>query len=67
MKKLTALTLAAFVAASAATAGGYSEPVVEAMPIVVEESSSSAGALLPLGLLLLFGLAISQKSSGTGA
>jgi hypothetical protein len=62
MKKL--IVAAAFVVAgSTAFAGGYSEPVVEAMPmeVVETESASSAGYIVPLLLLALVAAAVAAN------
>ncbi|OCX61068.1 hypothetical protein BFP70_16590 [Thioclava sp. SK-1] len=57
MKKIATLALVAGLSASTAFAGGYTAPVVEAEPVVVEGgSSSNAGILVPV--LLLLGVAI---------
>jgi len=57
MKKL-ALAVALAAAASTATAGSLSEPVVEA-PVVMEETqSSSAGAWLPILMILIVAAAV---------
>lgn len=56
MKKF-ALAAALVVGATSAFAGGLAEPVVEA-PVVAAATSSSAGILVPLILLVLVGAAI---------
>ncbi|QPM91445.1 hypothetical protein [Pseudooceanicola algae] len=50
MKKLVLAAVLAG-AATSATAGAYSEPVIEAPVIVEETTSSSSGIILPLILL----------------
>lgn len=60
MKKL-ALAAVITVVAGAAFAGGMEAPVMEIAPVVEEASGSSAGGLLvPLMLLLLVALAVSN-------
>ena len=59
MKKI-ALAAAMSVAASAAFAGNVSEPQVDVVE-VVEDSSSSSGALLPILALLIVGAAIASS------
>ena len=58
MKKL-ALAAVLSVAASHAFAGGLEEPMVEPVPVVIEEdtSSSSGGWIIPVLLLALVGVA----------
>ena len=58
MKRLFAATSVALFAASASLAGGMSEPVVEAEPVmepevVVSETGSSGGFVVPLMLVAL--------------
>jgi hypothetical protein len=61
MKKIATIALALGLTASTAFAGGYSAPVVEAEPVVVEGSSSSnAGLLIPA--LLVVGLIAAAAS-----
>ncbi|WP_168796812.1 hypothetical protein [Phaeovulum veldkampii] len=56
MNKFATIALALSLTAGTAFAGGYEAPVVEAEPVVVEgNSSSDAGILVPL--LLLVGIA----------
>ncbi len=60
MKKL-ALAAALTVVAGAAFAGGMDAPMMDMAPVVEEASGSSAGGLMvPLMLLLLVALAISN-------
>ncbi|MCF2871457.1 hypothetical protein L0664_10320 [Octadecabacter sp. G9-8] len=63
MKKF-ALAAAFGVAASTAFAGNMSEPVMEMAPVVVMEetagSSSGAGLIIPLILLALVAVAVSD-------
>ena len=62
MKKIAIITLALGLTASTAFAGGYSAPVVEAEPVVVEGSSSSnAGLLIPALLLGVIAAASSNS------
>ena len=59
MKKLVLAT--AFVgAASAASAGNMSDPVIEAPVIVEEATGSSAGAAIPLLLLIAVAAAVAS-------
>jgi len=61
MKKLATIALALGLSASTAFAGGYTAPVVEAEPVVVENSSSSnAGIIVPI--LLLVGIAVAASN-----
>ncbi|WP_330629393.1 hypothetical protein [Thioclava sp. FTW29] len=57
MKKLATLALVAGLSASSAFAGGYTAPVVEPEPVVVEQGSSSNAAIL-IPVLLLVGIAV---------
>ncbi|AJE44962.1 hypothetical protein [Celeribacter indicus] len=57
MKKFAAAAVFAL-AGSAAFAGGYSEPVIEAPVVVEETSSSSAGYVVPLLVLALVAAAV---------
>ncbi len=57
MKKLAAAAVFA-VAGTAAFAGGYSEPVIEAPVVIEETSSSSAGYIVPLLVLALVAAAV---------
>lgn len=59
MKKLATIALALGLSASTAFAGGYTAPVVEAEPVVVEGSSSSNAAIL-IPVLLLIGIAVAS-------
>ena len=61
MKKI-ALAAAVSLAASAAFAGNVAEPEVDVVE-VVEDSSSSSGALLPILALLLIGVVIASSDS----
>lgn len=61
MKKLATLALVLGLTATTATAGGYSVPVVEAVPVVAAASSSNPGLLVPA--LLLIGLLVAVSSS----
>ena len=61
MKKI-ALATAVSLAASAAFAGNVAEPEVDVVE-VVEDSSSSSGALLPILALLLIGAVIASSDS----
>ena len=67
MKKIATIALALGLTASTAFAGGYSAPVVEAEPVVVEGSSSSnAGLLIPALLVVgLIAIAASDSSDDT--
>jgi hypothetical protein len=59
MKKLVlAATLAG--AASMAQAGNYSDPVIEMPPMIEEASSSSSGIVVPLVILALALVAVSN-------
>lgn len=60
MKKLV-LAAALAAAASSATAGNLSEPMVEAPVIVEEANGSSSGWVLPLILLVLVGAAVASN------
>jgi hypothetical protein len=64
MKKLAIAATALSMMAGAAFAGGYSEPVVEPEPVVVEEAASSSNAawIIP-GLLLLGVIAAASSDS----
>ena len=65
MRKLLIASAIAAVTATSALAGGYVAPVVEAAPVVVEKgSSSSAGIWIPLALLLIIGVIVSQDDNG---
>ncbi|MER5171299.1 hypothetical protein [Thioclava sp. GXIMD2076] len=57
MKKIATLALVAGLSASTAFAGGYTAPVVEPEPVVVEKGSSSNAAIL-IPVLLLVGIAV---------
>jgi len=57
MKKL-ALAAVLSVAATAAFAGGYAEPILEPVVIVEETSSSAGGILVPLIALVLLAAAL---------
>ena len=61
MKKI-ALAAAMSLAASAVFAGNVAEPEVDVVE-VVEDSSSSSGALLPILALLLIGAVIASSDS----
>lgn len=60
MKKV-ALAVALSAAASTAFAGGLDEPVVEP-EIIVEDTGTAGGIIVPLMLLVLLGVAISQTN-----
>ena len=53
MKKIATLALVLGLTATTSFAGGYTAPVVEAEPVVVEESSSSNAGLLVPALLVI--------------
>lgn len=58
MKKIATIALALGLTATSAFAGGYTAPVVEPAPVVVEQSSSSnAGILIPVLLLVAVAVA----------
>ncbi|MEM9522728.1 MAG: hypothetical protein AAF982_01835 [Pseudomonadota bacterium] len=59
MKKI-ACAAAFSLAASTAFAGSYDDPIIEPEIIVEETSSSSAGILVPLALLVLLAVAVSN-------
>ncbi|MCB2095926.1 MAG: hypothetical protein KDE11_16120 [Rhodobacteraceae bacterium] len=63
MKKMATLAVVLGLSAGAAVAGGYSAPMVEAEPMVVQDASSSGAGLIVPAILLL-GLA-AAASSGT--
>lgn len=63
MKKIATIALALGLTASTAFAGGYSAPVVEAEPVVVEGSSSSNAGLIVPALLLLGVIAAASSDS----
>lgn len=65
MKKI-ALAAAMSLAASAAFAGNVAEPEVDVVE-VVEDSSSSSGALLPILGLLLVGIIVATNDSSSGS
>jgi len=65
MKKI-ALAAAMSLAASAAFAGNVAEPEVDVVE-VVEDSSSSSGALLPILGLLLIGIIVATNDSSSGS
>ena len=60
MKKLV-LAAALTAAASTASAGNLSEPVVEAPVIVEEATGTSQGIILPLILLVLVAAAVASN------
>ncbi|MBW0158338.1 hypothetical protein OE699_02755 [Sedimentimonas flavescens] len=60
MKKIATIALALGLSASTAFAGGYTAPVVEAEPVVVEGSSSSNAAWL-IPALLIVGIAVAAN------
>jgi len=59
MKKLV-LAAAMTVAASSAFAGSLADPIIEAPVIVEEASSSSAGVLVPILILVLVAAALAD-------
>ncbi|WP_415182234.1 hypothetical protein [Phaeovulum sp.] len=62
MKNIVSIALALGLTASTAFAGGYSAPVVEAEPVVVEGSSSSnPGLLVPALLILAVAVAVASN------
>ena len=64
MKKIALAAAGIFGFASAATAGGMAEPVMEMAPVMVEEaagSSSSAGLIIPLILIALIAAAMNSS------
>ena len=64
MKKIALAAAGIFGFASAATAGGMAEPVMEMAPVMVEEaagSSSSAGLIIPLILIALIAAAMNSN------
>lgn len=63
MKKLATVAAVLTLSASAAFAGGYSAPVVEAEPIVVEEAGTSNAGLIVPALLLLGVIAAAASDS----
>lgn len=63
MKKLATVAAVLTLSASAAFAGGYSAPVVEAEPIVVEEAGTSNAGLIVPALLLLGVIAAAASNS----
>jgi hypothetical protein len=69
MKRTLITTLAIALSTTQALAGGYVEPRVEprvAPEVIVEDtSSSSAGIIVPLLLLVLIGAAIANRGSET--
>lgn len=66
MKKLVTLASVLTLTAGAAFAGGMSEPVVEAEPIVIEDApSSNMGLLIPALLVLAIAAAASDSSSSS--
>jgi hypothetical protein len=62
MKKLTALVLAATVAATGAFAGGIAPAVVDNVVVVDTKPASSISPLLILGLIVLIGIAVSRNN-----
>ncbi|MGB0959809.1 MAG: hypothetical protein ACPGVK_06110 [Halocynthiibacter sp.] len=56
MRKTFALIAAGVFAASAASAGSYSDATVEAAPVMVEESGSSVSAGAVIAALVVIGL-----------
>lgn len=62
--KIGTATLAACVFASAASAGSLIPPVAEQSPVIesADDDNDSAGILLPLGALVLIGLAAGGSS-----
>ncbi len=63
MKNITALVLASSLAATAASAGGPVVVAVEGEPMAVvagPTSSINAGIIVPLLLLIVLGVALSQ-------
>ena len=63
MKKLATVAAVLTLSASAAFAGGYSAPVVEAEPIVVEEAGTTNAGLIVPALLLLGVIAAASSDS----
>lgn len=64
MKKIATLAIAASLATSAAFAGGYEAPEMEAPTFVPAATSSSAsGWILPAVLVLLVGAAVLSSDS----
>lgn len=60
MKKIATIALAVGLSASTAFAGGYSAPVVDATPVPAQSSSSNAGVIIPV--LLLVGIAVAASN-----
>lgn len=63
MKKIATLAAVMTLSAGAAFAGGYSAPVVEAEPVVVEQASTSNAGLIVPALLLLGVIAAASSDS----
>ncbi|MDF2142265.1 hypothetical protein [Paenirhodobacter sp. CAU 1674] len=61
MKKIATIALALGLTASTAFAGGYTAPVVDAEPVVVEGASSSNAAWL-IPVLLIAGIAAASSN-----
>lgn len=59
MKKLV-LAVALTAAASSVSAGSLADPIIEAPVIIEEATSSSAGVLVPLLLLVLVAAALAD-------
>ncbi|GAA3875637.1 hypothetical protein [Celeribacter arenosi] len=64
MKKIAVSAIVATFVATSAFAGGYSEPVIEAETVFVEEPTSG-GWLVPLALIALFAVAAANSGSDT--
>lgn len=63
MKKIATLAAVMTLTAGAAFAGGYSAPVVEAEPVVVEEAGTTNAGLIVPALLLLGVIAAASSDS----
>ncbi|MEN8834019.1 MAG: hypothetical protein ABF285_00980 [Pacificibacter sp.] len=70
MKKVILAATIVAASASASFAGGYSEPMVEAAPIVVPTEAGSSGSLGGNAALILLGLvavAVALSTDGSGS
>lgn len=66
MKKIATIAAVLGLSASAALAGGLSDPMVEGEPIAAPAAAGSASGPALIGGLLLLGLAVAAGSSSSG-
>ena len=67
MKQILALTLAASLVATTATAGGFAEPMMEPEVIAEEAVAGTGGFLIPLLILAAIAIAISSSNGSSSA